>query len=773
MDDLPRRKLMELVGRFGPDVGTDARRCEALLKDLCPQCKREISVLVSAAKESVPAELLGSSGEMPKQVLISRLSRRLHENFGVEENLARWAVESWAVALGIASPKELRFPFKCPACGAVGSIGSRFAGQTVQCPKCKASVGISADGRKTSIGGSDGPPDQSPRMKASMETVSPHISTITVGMTPPPGGDKDASLVKARSILNSKPSWSRANRSRLMAVGLVVLAIVAALGIWRGFGRRGEDTPALRQDTAAVRETVHNIKADTADIKDGTNKTAGAVEQLDQKLDGPQLQIREKIGAKKLGPEYENTAFHRDYQDNYLHQGGNLNVLMLEYRRYVASSPQNAMYHYLLARLYERADKLDDARAEAEAGMKADPNYFWNRRLLLYIVPPQKFDLQEYLALESLYYRITPQEQAMFSSNDPAAIARAFREITERFRDDLTIGEDLKKRHLCWHLFAALSKISYPGGSAFKSLIGKETVSMRNTLKMKVLDVRTGEDAIGLIRELEPVTKEGKDIALTKSAAFTASIAFPPVALQLSISAANGNIRTSGIQNRDFQLRAHASRPAEDLVKELIGKMGEVDPNLWMPISQYPVDVRFLNPRDFWVYFFGLPAVPWRDGEAKLLMGYSVENKSPKVFVEDVLVLHSDPAKNLLKAPVDASDILTTFDQLLKMGSDALKGFKITSPMEGKITRCFQDTADLALLGFSDMNCTLVFGKRAERAREAVNAAVELGLKWPPRDSIDAMTGAAENSWIRFTGTVVQRDSGRIFVIPDSVTRTK
>ena len=107
MDDLPRRKLIELVGRFGRDVANDARRCEALLKDFCPQCKREVFVLISAAKELVPIELLGSSSGMPKQVLISRLSKRLHDNLGVAEGFARWAVESWALALEVVTIDDI------------------------------------------------------------------------------------------------------------------------------------------------------------------------------------------------------------------------------------------------------------------------------------------------------------------------------------------------------------------------------------------------------------------------------------------------------------------------------------------------------------------------------------------------------------------------------------------------------------------------------------------------------------------------------------------
>lgn len=151
---------------------------------MCPQHKREIFILVSAAKECVPGELLGSSSGLPKEVLLSRLTKRMHENLGVAENLAQWAVESWALALGIVSPQDLRLPFKCPACGAMGRMPCRLAGQVVRCPKCQASVRISGDGKSFSLDGA-GPPGT----QATTDTVYARSSSITVGVLPGTGED--------------------------------------------------------------------------------------------------------------------------------------------------------------------------------------------------------------------------------------------------------------------------------------------------------------------------------------------------------------------------------------------------------------------------------------------------------------------------------------------------------------------------------------------------------------------------------------------------------
>lgn len=216
MDNLPRKKLAELVGRFGRDIATDARRCEAILRDLCPECKREIFILVSAAKESVPAELLGSSSGLPKEVLLSRLSKRLHENLGVAENLARWAVESWSLALGVADSKDFRFPFKCPGCAAVGSVASRLAGQTIRCPKCKQAIRISSDGRTASISKSDTQAAESVTMQSSVETARAPASPVTPAAGVPQEDDlfSDFPRVSAEEIL-------RQTVRRVLADGIV------------------------------------------------------------------------------------------------------------------------------------------------------------------------------------------------------------------------------------------------------------------------------------------------------------------------------------------------------------------------------------------------------------------------------------------------------------------------------------------------------------------------------------------------------------------------
>ncbi len=101
MDDLPRQKLRELIVEYGRSLCDDPRRCEALLKDHCGQHKREIFVLASALRNRVPEDLINASAGVPPVLLLARLAQRLEDELGLAEKAARWAVESWALALSM------------------------------------------------------------------------------------------------------------------------------------------------------------------------------------------------------------------------------------------------------------------------------------------------------------------------------------------------------------------------------------------------------------------------------------------------------------------------------------------------------------------------------------------------------------------------------------------------------------------------------------------------------------------------------------------------
>ena len=111
MHDEPRQKLRELIIEYGRSLCDDPRRCEALLKDYCGQYKREIFVLVSALKNRVADDLLKTSASVPQPILLTRLNKQLEEELAMTAEAAHWAVESWALALGIiAQPLPVAKP---------------------------------------------------------------------------------------------------------------------------------------------------------------------------------------------------------------------------------------------------------------------------------------------------------------------------------------------------------------------------------------------------------------------------------------------------------------------------------------------------------------------------------------------------------------------------------------------------------------------------------------------------------------------------------------
>ena len=101
MHDEPRQKLRELIIQYGHSLCDDPRRCEALLKDYCGHYKREIFVLVNALKNRVAEELINSSAGVPSTLLWGRLTQRLEDELAMSKAAAHWAVESWALALGV------------------------------------------------------------------------------------------------------------------------------------------------------------------------------------------------------------------------------------------------------------------------------------------------------------------------------------------------------------------------------------------------------------------------------------------------------------------------------------------------------------------------------------------------------------------------------------------------------------------------------------------------------------------------------------------------
>ncbi len=116
MADHPRQQLQHIIQSYGRSICDDPKRCEALLRDLCPDNRREVHLLVMALREGVARELMvAGQGALPMEAVMLRLSQRLQDHLGTAEHLAFGSVETWAWALGVkvSVPKDL--PHQIPA----------------------------------------------------------------------------------------------------------------------------------------------------------------------------------------------------------------------------------------------------------------------------------------------------------------------------------------------------------------------------------------------------------------------------------------------------------------------------------------------------------------------------------------------------------------------------------------------------------------------------------------------------------------------------------
>jgi hypothetical protein len=111
----PLEALCQLSETYGRALCREPQRVEAMLRDLCPQHKREVFLLVSALKEQIVPDLMsvqvGAVGGVPEDVIVSRSRRKLAENLGFTEESSAWAVDSWLQASRIlAATPDIPLP---------------------------------------------------------------------------------------------------------------------------------------------------------------------------------------------------------------------------------------------------------------------------------------------------------------------------------------------------------------------------------------------------------------------------------------------------------------------------------------------------------------------------------------------------------------------------------------------------------------------------------------------------------------------------------------
>ncbi|MEI6335003.1 MAG: response regulator [Methylococcaceae bacterium] len=97
----PRSQLCFLIKEYGQSIIAEPKHLKDLLSDLAPEHCLEVNLLITALERKVTQELLHPSVLIPIDMELYRLAQQLHDVAVIEEELAYWAVESWALALNI------------------------------------------------------------------------------------------------------------------------------------------------------------------------------------------------------------------------------------------------------------------------------------------------------------------------------------------------------------------------------------------------------------------------------------------------------------------------------------------------------------------------------------------------------------------------------------------------------------------------------------------------------------------------------------------------
>ena len=106
MNDLLRESLCKIIEQ-DPSLHSDAGRCRGTLSDdLRGKYPKEIQLTVAAINYSVPAKLLALKGKPLTQAQLDSFQQELQDKEYLEAAVARWIVESWALALGVISSAQ-------------------------------------------------------------------------------------------------------------------------------------------------------------------------------------------------------------------------------------------------------------------------------------------------------------------------------------------------------------------------------------------------------------------------------------------------------------------------------------------------------------------------------------------------------------------------------------------------------------------------------------------------------------------------------------------
>jgi hypothetical protein len=113
-DERASRALARLIAERGVELAAMPERLGSFLRDECGEAKREINVLLDAAREHVVDDLRVADAA-PLAARQATLAQRLQDHRGTHPDLARWAVSAWSRALGLDAGDDWDSPAPSPS----------------------------------------------------------------------------------------------------------------------------------------------------------------------------------------------------------------------------------------------------------------------------------------------------------------------------------------------------------------------------------------------------------------------------------------------------------------------------------------------------------------------------------------------------------------------------------------------------------------------------------------------------------------------------------
>ena len=100
--DTTRNNLIRIISQYSQSILEDPKKLKNLLLDLNQGTeKKEVNIICNSLDDMIPFDLKKSKDNLPYEISSERSMRRLQNSYGITADLARWTVDTWAVALNI------------------------------------------------------------------------------------------------------------------------------------------------------------------------------------------------------------------------------------------------------------------------------------------------------------------------------------------------------------------------------------------------------------------------------------------------------------------------------------------------------------------------------------------------------------------------------------------------------------------------------------------------------------------------------------------------